>query len=121
MGGVCAPRVSVVGAGLAGCEAACQIARRGIGVLLFERKPLWISPAHRSRDFAELVCSNSLRAASLANASGLLEQEMRRLGSLVMAAADECAVPAGVALAELAAWAGRVAPEAPAGGPACGG
>jgi methylenetetrahydrofolate--tRNA-(uracil-5-)-methyltransferase len=94
-----APRVSVVGAGLAGCEAAWQIARRGVDVLLLEMKPLRFSPAHRSRDFAELVCSNSLRAAGLSNAAGLLKEEMRRLGSLVMLAADECAVPAGRALA----------------------
>src|SRR5215831_21056718 len=92
-------RVSVVGAGLAGCEAAWQLARRGVDVALHEMKPLRFSPAHRSRDFAELVCSNSLRASSLANAAGLLKEEMRRLGSLVMAAADECAVPAGRALA----------------------
>jgi methylenetetrahydrofolate--tRNA-(uracil-5-)-methyltransferase len=99
MGGRGAPRVSVIGAGLAGCEAAWQIARRGVDVLLLEMKPLRYSPAHRSRDFAELVCSNSLRAAGLANAAGLLKQEMRQLGSLVMQAADECAVPAGRALA----------------------
>ena len=91
--------VSVVGAGLAGCEAAWQLARRGIDVTLFEMKPLRLSPAHRSHDFAELVCSNSLRASSLGNAAGLLKEEMRRLGSLVMAAADESAVPAGRALA----------------------
>jgi methylenetetrahydrofolate--tRNA-(uracil-5-)-methyltransferase len=99
MGGRSAPRVSVVGAGLAGCEAAWQIARRGVEVALLEMKPLRFSPAHRSRDFAELVCSNSLRAASTQSAVGLLKEEMRRLGSLVMAAADECAVPAGRALA----------------------
>jgi len=97
--GALGARVSVVGAGLAGCEAAWQLARRGVDVALFEMKPVRFSPAHRSRDFAELVCSNSLRASSLANASGLLKEEMRRLGSLVMAAADECAVPAGRALA----------------------
>ncbi len=99
MGGSSAPRVSVVGAGLAGCEAAWQIARRGVDVVLLEMKPVRFSPAHRSRDFAELVCSNSLRAAGIDNAVGLLKEEMRRLGSLVMAAADECAVPAGRALA----------------------
>ena len=92
-------RVSVVGAGLAGCEAAWQLARRGVDVAIFEMQPVRFSPAHTSRDFAELVCSNSLRASSLANAAGLLKEEMRRLGSLVMAAADECAVPAGRALA----------------------
>jgi methylenetetrahydrofolate--tRNA-(uracil-5-)-methyltransferase len=88
-----------VGAGLAGCEAAWQLARRGVPVTLVEMKPLRLSPAHRSPDFAELVCSNSLRAAAVENAVGLLKEEMRRLGSLVMAAADECAVPAGRALA----------------------
>jgi methylenetetrahydrofolate--tRNA-(uracil-5-)-methyltransferase len=98
MGGVSAG-VSVVGAGLAGCEAAWQLARRGIDVTLVEMKPLRTSPAHRSADFAELVCSNSLRAAGLASAVGLLKEEMRRLDSLVLAAADECAVPAGRALA----------------------
>jgi methylenetetrahydrofolate--tRNA-(uracil-5-)-methyltransferase len=91
--------VSVVGAGLAGCEAAWQLARRGVPVTLVEMKPLRLSPAHRSPDFAELVCSNSLRAAPIENAVGLLKEEMRRLGSLVIAAADECAVPAGRALA----------------------
>src|SRR5262245_25940510 len=99
MGGRSAPGVSVIGAGLAGCEAAWQIARRGVDVALLEMKPVRFSPAHCSRDFAELVCSNSLRAASTTNAAGLLKEEMRRLGSLVMAAADECAVPAGRALA----------------------
>jgi methylenetetrahydrofolate--tRNA-(uracil-5-)-methyltransferase len=91
--------VSVVGAGLAGCEAAWQLARRGVDVTLLEMKPLRLSPAHRSPDFAELVCSNSLRAAAVTNAVGLLKEEMRRLGSLVLTAADECAVPAGRALA----------------------
>jgi methylenetetrahydrofolate--tRNA-(uracil-5-)-methyltransferase len=99
MGGRSSARVSVIGAGLAGCEAAWQIARRGVEVRLLEMKPLRFSPAHRSPDFAELVCSNSLRAAGILNAAGLLKEEMRRLGSLVMAAADECAVPAGRALA----------------------
>jgi methylenetetrahydrofolate--tRNA-(uracil-5-)-methyltransferase len=109
MGGRSAPRTSVVGAGLAGCEAAWQLARRGVDVTLVEMKPLRLSPAHRSPDFAELVCSNSLRAASIANAAGLLKEEMRRLGSLVMAAADECAVPAGRALAvDRAAFARRI-------------
>jgi methylenetetrahydrofolate--tRNA-(uracil-5-)-methyltransferase len=89
----------VVGAGLAGCEAAWQAARRGLEVTLFEMKPLRFSAAHTSPDFAELVCSNSLRAAGLANAVGLLKEEMRRLGSLVMQAADEAALPAGRALA----------------------
>ena len=102
-------RVCVVGAGLAGCEAAWQLARRGVDVRLVEMKPLRLSPAHRSPDFAELVCSNSLRAAALENAVGLLKEEMRRLGSLVLEAADECAVPAGRALAvDRAAFARRV-------------
>ncbi len=93
------PEIVVVGAGLAGSEAAWQAARRGARVTLVEMKPERYSPAHASPDFAELVCSNSLRGASLANAVGLLKEEMRRLGSLVMAAADESAVPAGRALA----------------------
>jgi methylenetetrahydrofolate--tRNA-(uracil-5-)-methyltransferase len=91
--------VLVVGAGLAGCEAAWQLARRGVRVRLFEMRPAQASPAHTSADFAELVCSNSLRAAGLGNAVGLLKEEMRRAGSLVMAAADACAVAAGGALA----------------------
>jgi len=94
-----AAHVVIVGAGLAGCEAAWQLAQRGIDVRLHEMKPVQFSPAHASPDFAELVCSNSLRASGLGNAVGLLKQEMRRLGSLVMAAADETAVPAGKALA----------------------
>jgi methylenetetrahydrofolate--tRNA-(uracil-5-)-methyltransferase len=91
--------VAVVGAGLAGCEAAWQIARRGVDVCLHEMKPQRRSPAHHSPDFAELVCSNSLRARSLGNAVGLLKEEMRRLGSLVLEVADETSVPAGRALA----------------------
>ena len=91
--------VVVIGAGLAGCEAAWQLARRGLDVVLHEMKPERLSPAHSSPDFAELVCSNSLRANGLGNAVGLLKEEMRRLGSLVIAAADETAVPAGKALA----------------------
>ena len=93
------PRVLVIGAGLAGCEAAWQLARRGIAVRLFEMRPEHRSPAHLGADFAELVCSNSLRGAGLGNAVGLLKEEMRRAGSLVMAAADASAVPAGAALA----------------------
>lgn len=91
--------VAVVGAGLAGSEAAWQLATRGIPVQLFEMKPLFRTPAHRTDGFAELVCSNSLRGAGLATAPGLLKEELRRCGSLIMAAADECAVPAGGALA----------------------
>ncbi|MFQ5418409.1 MAG: methylenetetrahydrofolate--tRNA-(uracil(54)-C(5))-methyltransferase (FADH(2)-oxidizing) TrmFO [Myxococcota bacterium] len=89
----------VVGGGLAGCEAAWQAARRGLDVTLYEMKPERYSPAHRSADFAELVCSNSLRSNSPAHAVGLLKEEMRRLSSLIMTAADESAVPAGKALA----------------------
>lgn len=91
--------VVVVGAGLAGSEAAWQLASRGIDVQLYDMKPERLSPAHRSQDFAELVCSNSLRANTLGNAVGLLKEEMRRLGSLVLRVADETAVPAGRALA----------------------
>ena len=92
-------RLTVVGGGLAGCEAAWQAARRGVDVTLREMKPLRFSPAHTSSDLAELVCSNSLRSNSITNAVGLLKEEMRRLGSLVVSAADESAVPAGRALA----------------------
>jgi methylenetetrahydrofolate--tRNA-(uracil-5-)-methyltransferase len=97
--GASADSVTVIGAGLAGCEAAWQLARRGVPVTLYEARPAWTSPAHQSEDFAELVCSNSLRAAGTTNAVGLLKEEMRRLGSLVLEAADACAVPAGRALA----------------------
>jgi methylenetetrahydrofolate--tRNA-(uracil-5-)-methyltransferase len=93
------PRVLVIGAGLAGCEAAWQLARRGVTVRLFEMRPLHATPAHTGADFAELVCSNSLRSAALGNAVGLLKEEMRRAGSLVLRAADASAVPAGSALA----------------------
>ncbi|MCG8588660.1 MAG: methylenetetrahydrofolate--tRNA-(uracil(54)-C(5))-methyltransferase (FADH(2)-oxidizing) TrmFO [Proteobacteria bacterium] len=91
--------VVVVGGGLAGCEAAYQAALRGARVTLLEMKPSRYSPAHSDPGLAELVCSNSLRGASLGNAVGLLKEEMRRLGSLVMEAADATAVPAGRALA----------------------
>ena len=102
-------RVVVVGAGLAGCEAAWQAAKRGVPVVLWEMKPERYSAAHASPDFAELVCSNSLRSDQLANAVGLLKEEMRRLGSLVIEAAGECAVPAGRALAvDRVAFARRV-------------
>jgi methylenetetrahydrofolate--tRNA-(uracil-5-)-methyltransferase len=89
----------VVGAGLAGCEAAWQAARRGVDVTLYEMKPERRSPAHRSPDFAELVCSNSLRSNQPTHAVGLLKEEMRRLSSLIVEAADETAIPAGKALA----------------------
>ena len=93
------PSVTVIGAGLAGCEAAYQIAKRGISVRLFEMKPLKYTAAHHSENFAELVCSNSLRSNELTNAVGLLKEEMRRIDSLVMKAADYAKVPAGSALA----------------------
>ena len=92
-------RAVVIGAGLAGCEAAYQMARRGIKVTLFEQKPVKLSPAHKSGLFAEIICSNSLRAEGLYNAVGLLKEEMRELGSLIMRAADATRVPAGGALA----------------------
>ena len=93
------PEIRIIGAGLAGCEAAWQAANRGVRVTLFEMKPKKFSPAHHSEAFAELVCSNSLRSNELSNAVGLLKEEMRRLDSLVIAAADATAVPAGSALA----------------------
>ncbi|MDD5903572.1 MAG: methylenetetrahydrofolate--tRNA-(uracil(54)-C(5))-methyltransferase (FADH(2)-oxidizing) TrmFO [Clostridium sp.] len=92
-------QVNVIGAGLAGCECASVLAERGIGVRLFEMKPSRRSPAHRSDGFAELVCSNSLRSDKLDNAVGLLKQELRCLGSLIMRCADATSVPAGGALA----------------------
>ena len=91
--------VNVYGAGLAGCEAAWQIAQRGVRVRLYEMKPHKYTPAHHSEGFAELVCSNSLRSDSVINAVGLLKEEMRRLGSLIMEAAENTKVPAGSALA----------------------
>lgn len=93
------PTIEIFGAGLAGCEAAWQAARRGVSVRLYEMKPQKYTPAHHASSFAELVCSNSLRSDSTANAVGLLKEEMRRLGSLVMEAADATRVPAGSALA----------------------
>ncbi|HLM75341.1 MAG TPA: FAD-dependent oxidoreductase, partial [Polyangiaceae bacterium] len=91
--------VVVVGGGLAGCEAAFQLAERGIEVRLVEMKPGKRTPAQTTDKLAELVCSNSLRGAALANAVGLLKEELRRMGSLVMRCADLTAVPAGGALA----------------------
>ena len=91
--------VIVVGAGLAGCEAAWQLARAGIETVLYEMKPLRYSPAHHHPGFAELVCSNSLKAERLASAAGLLKEEMRRMGSLLVPCALQCRVPAGGALA----------------------
>ena len=92
-------KATVIGAGLAGCEAAWQLAQRGVQVTLREMKPEKYTPAHHSAGFAELVCSNSLRSDQLTNAVGLLKEEMRQLGSLIMRAADETRVPAGGALA----------------------
>lgn len=92
-------RVKVIGAGLAGSEAAYQLAKRGIIVDLYEMRPKNYTPAHHTGDFAELVCSNSLRSNQLENAVGLLKEEMRRLDSIIMRYADEKAVPAGGALA----------------------
>ena len=91
--------IKVIGAGLAGCEAAWQIACRGIKTELYEMKPVKKTPAHHSDGFAELVCSNSLKAARFASAAGMLKQEMRILGSLLLECADKCSVPAGGALA----------------------
>ena len=91
--------VHVVGAGLAGCEATWQLVKRGIPVILHEMRPVKSDAAHKTGYFAELVCSNSLRAGNIENAVGLLKEEMRRLGSLIMEAADAHKVPAGGALA----------------------
>ncbi len=91
--------VTVIGAGLAGCEAAWQLANNGIKVKLIEMKPLKKTAAHKSDLFAELVCSNSLKAARIDSAAGLLKEEMRRLGSVCLSVTDECAVAAGGALA----------------------
>ncbi len=91
--------VTIIGAGLAGCEAAWQLVKRGIPVTLYEMKPQKMSPAHTSPLFAELVCSNSLRSDRLQNAVGLLKEEMRILDSLILKAADAARVPAGGALA----------------------
>ncbi|MCH5208382.1 MAG: methylenetetrahydrofolate--tRNA-(uracil(54)-C(5))-methyltransferase (FADH(2)-oxidizing) TrmFO [Oscillospiraceae bacterium] len=92
-------RVKVIGAGLAGCEAAFQLAGRGFDVELYEMKPEKYSPAHKYEGFAELVCSNSLKSRNVDSACGLLKEEMRRLGSIVVPAAEKTSVPAGGALA----------------------
>ena len=92
-------KVSVIGAGLAGCEAAWQLLKAGIKVELFEMKPKKFTPAHKYKGFAELVCSNSLKAARVNSAAGLLKEEMRRLGSLTVECAEATKVPAGGALA----------------------
>jgi methylenetetrahydrofolate--tRNA-(uracil-5-)-methyltransferase len=93
------PRVTVIGAGLAGSEAAWQIARQGVPVTLYEMRNVRKTPAHITDQFAELVCSNSLRSNGLTNAVGVLKEEMRRMDSLILSCADEHAVPAGGALA----------------------
>lgn len=87
--------INVIGGGLAGSEAAYQIAKRGIKVRLYEMKPIKFSPAHSSENLAEIVCSNSLKSNLLTNACGLLKEELRRLDSLLIKCADETAVPAG--------------------------
>ncbi len=92
-------KVTVIGAGLAGAEAAWQLARRGIDVELWEMRPEKMTPAHETGRFGELVCSNSLKSNSVTNACGLLKEEMRRLDSLIIEAADKNAIPAGTALA----------------------
>ncbi|MED3396000.1 FADH(2)-oxidizing methylenetetrahydrofolate--tRNA-(uracil(54)-C(5))-methyltransferase TrmFO [Bacillus wiedmannii] len=91
--------VNVIGAGLAGSEAAYQIAKRGVQVKLYEMRPVRKTPAHHTDKFAELVCSNSLRANTLTNAVGVIKEEMRLMDSVIIRAADECSVPAGGALA----------------------
>ena len=91
--------IRVIGGGLAGCEAAYQIAKRGIKVKLYEMKPSVFSPAHSNSDLAEIVCSNSFKSNSITNACGLLKEELRRLDSLLIKCADETSVPAGQALA----------------------
>ncbi|PFC20439.1 methylenetetrahydrofolate--tRNA-(uracil(54)-C(5))-methyltransferase (FADH(2)-oxidizing) TrmFO [Bacillus cereus] len=91
--------VNVIGAGLAGSEAAYQIAKRGVQVRLYEMRPVRQTPAHHTDKFAELVCSNSLRANTLTNAVGVIKEEMRLMDSVIIRAADECSVPAGGALA----------------------
>src|SRR5271165_3624112 len=97
--GIVSARVRIIGGGLAGSEAALQCARRGLDVELFEMRPVRSTPAHQTADFAELVCSNSLKSDSENTAPWLLKEEMRRAGSLLLQLARECAVPAGHALA----------------------
>lgn len=91
--------VIVIGAGLAGCETAYQIAKEGIEVCMYEMKPKKFTPAHTSEKYAEIVCSNSFKSNLITNACGLLKEELRQLGSLLIKCADETAVPAGQALA----------------------
>src|SRR6201996_6819301 len=94
-----ASRVTIIGAGLAGCEAAWQLAARGIDVTLVEQKPIARTPAQTTDKLCELVCSNSMRGAALMNAVGLLKEELRRAGSLILDCAEKTKVPAGGALA----------------------
>ena len=89
-------KVTVLGAGLAGCEAALWLAGKGVQVDLYEQKPMHFSPAHKSEGFAELICSNSLKAERLDSASGLLKEEMRRMGSQLLQAAEVARVPPAV-------------------------
>ncbi len=91
--------VKVIGGGLAGCEAAYQLAKRGINVKLYEMKPVKFSPAHNNENLAEIVCSNSFKSNLKSNACGLLKEELRMLDSLLLRVADEVKVPAGQALA----------------------
>ncbi len=91
--------IKIIGAGLAGCEAACFLARRGVKVKLYEQKPVKYSPAHKSENFAELVCSNSLKSLREDSSQGMLKTEMRHFGSVVLSTAWQCSVPAGGALA----------------------
>jgi len=86
-------KVTILGAGLAGCEAALWLAGKGVQVELYEQKPVHFSPAHKSEGFAELICSNSLKAERLDSASGLLKEEMRRMGSRLLTAAEETPMP----------------------------
>src|SRR5437764_11039817 len=110
-------KIKIIGAGLAGTEAAHQCARRGIAVELFEMRPVKSTPAHQTSDFAELVCSNSLKSESENSAPWLLKEEMRRAGSLLLECARQSAVPAGHALAvDREVFAGK-ATEAVAAGP----
>src|SRR4029077_18063897 len=103
--------VRIIGAGLAGSEAAWQCARRGVAVELCEMRPVRSTPAHQTSDFAELVCSNSLKSDSLNTAPWLLKEEMRRAGSQLLQIARECAVPAGHALAvDRATFSAQVTP-----------
>ena len=91
--------IDVIGAGLSGCEAAWQLAKQNVHVRLFDMKPSKMTPAHKSPDFSELVCSNSFRSDELSNACGLLKEELRRLDSLILSCALETKVKAGGALA----------------------